>query len=364
MSDAMREDIDDGLRFQNFNCFCGLRASMRILDKRNENRYWLFQCCPKDSCGLFQWCIPLKTPLSYRIESHNASRQYGDWLRAYGSTKAAGDKTRSTSSDDGGERRYEDEDGLENSAHTTAHTSPASGKEGSLGSTGGGNISGVGRTGEKDGGSTGRTGAASSERKQAEETLRVGDYPTRAGCSDLGNSLAHADSFPPPTAPSKDLGPTKFNEAAFSPVGQKAQEENELMEVSSPTIKCESGPLTTSMGQSGGKKPKATVQLKKIAREKGKAKGLLSEMPQTPVGSKRPGKLIFEKDEEIPSSKKRCTEAGPVAVNKGGWWDSGGEMLIGGREVRRLGTAVGRSGGVKQGRLDGGGEVSTAERRC
>ncbi|KAK7846116.1 hypothetical protein CFP56_008350 [Quercus suber] len=39
MSDTMHEDIDDGLRFRNCNCFCGLRASVRISDKRNDNRY-------------------------------------------------------------------------------------------------------------------------------------------------------------------------------------------------------------------------------------------------------------------------------------------------------------------------------------
>ena len=65
MSDAMHEDIDDGLQFRNSNCFYGLRASVRISDKQNENQYRLFQCWPKDACGFFQWCIPLKTPLSY-----------------------------------------------------------------------------------------------------------------------------------------------------------------------------------------------------------------------------------------------------------------------------------------------------------
>ena len=38
---------------------------MMISDKRNENRYKPFQCCPKDECGFFQWYILLKTPLSY-----------------------------------------------------------------------------------------------------------------------------------------------------------------------------------------------------------------------------------------------------------------------------------------------------------
>nr|POF12097.1 hypothetical protein CFP56_08861 [Quercus suber] len=49
--DAMHDDIDEGLRFRNYNCFCGMRASMRISDKRNENRYRLLQCCPKDTCS-------------------------------------------------------------------------------------------------------------------------------------------------------------------------------------------------------------------------------------------------------------------------------------------------------------------------
>ena len=65
MSDAVHEDIDDGLQFRNSNCFYGLRASVRISDKRNENRYRLFRCYAKEKCGSFQWCIPLKTPLSY-----------------------------------------------------------------------------------------------------------------------------------------------------------------------------------------------------------------------------------------------------------------------------------------------------------
>ncbi|KAL0002965.1 hypothetical protein SO802_016746 [Lithocarpus litseifolius] len=65
MSDAMHDDINDGLRFRNSNCFCGMRAIVRISDKRNENRYRLFLCCPKDACRFFQWCIPLKTSLSY-----------------------------------------------------------------------------------------------------------------------------------------------------------------------------------------------------------------------------------------------------------------------------------------------------------
>ena len=65
MSEAMHNNIDNGLQFRNVNCFSDSRATMRILDKRNENRYRLYQCCPRDQCGFFEWCIPLNVPLSY-----------------------------------------------------------------------------------------------------------------------------------------------------------------------------------------------------------------------------------------------------------------------------------------------------------
>jgi len=36
MLEAMRNDIDDGLRFQNVNYLCCLRVSVRISDKRED----------------------------------------------------------------------------------------------------------------------------------------------------------------------------------------------------------------------------------------------------------------------------------------------------------------------------------------
>ena len=47
------------------NCLYGLRTSVRNSDKRNENRYRLYQYCPRDQCGFFEWYIPLNMPLSY-----------------------------------------------------------------------------------------------------------------------------------------------------------------------------------------------------------------------------------------------------------------------------------------------------------
>ncbi|KAK9988245.1 hypothetical protein SO802_028484 [Lithocarpus litseifolius] len=54
-----------GFDFEIRIVLCGLRASVKISDKRNENQYRLFQCCPRDKCGFFQWCIPLKTLMLY-----------------------------------------------------------------------------------------------------------------------------------------------------------------------------------------------------------------------------------------------------------------------------------------------------------
>ena len=71
------------------------------------------------------------------------------------------------------------------------------------------------------------------------------------------------ESFTPLIKPSHDLGLTKLVEDALSLVGQKAQEEKELMDVSSPpkptpqlatVSKYDLGTLTTNMGQALGKK--------------------------------------------------------------------------------------------------------------
>ena len=67
---------------------------------------------------------------------------------------------------------------------------------------------------------------------------------------------------------------------------------------------------TASTGPIPGKKPKAKVQIKKMAREKGNVKGPASETQLPSMGSKCAGKLIFEEEEEDFKTKKRCTETG------------------------------------------------------
>ncbi|KAK7837819.1 disease resistance rpp8-like protein 3 [Quercus suber] len=119
MSDAMHDDIDDGLRFRNCNCFCGMRASVRISDKRNENRYRLFQCCPKDACSG-------TTPKA--LEDN-----YGPWLLV--SRKKTGTKGRGRNVPDAGRSHAQGQEGVDAhapGAKATTDRAPKSGSRFSL----------------------------------------------------------------------------------------------------------------------------------------------------------------------------------------------------------------------------------------
>ena len=133
------------------------------------------------------------------------------------------------------------------------------------------------------------------------------------------DSVAHAAPSTPQPVPSMDLGPTKTNEVAVTFAAQKEKEKMDYMEVVSPLkpisqstsfSKSELESLTKCTGQVQGKKSKVKVQLKKIAREKGKAKDLASEVQLIPVGSKRMANQISVEGEKLLCSKKRCTEEG------------------------------------------------------
>ena len=236
-------------------------------------------------------------------DSPNVSRQYGEWLRAYGNVKTVGEKSRSTSSEGGGDGRFE-----------IAKNSSTSVKEGGIGS----NID-QGLAGEGDGVFSGRACASKSEGVQGDDTLGEGDYPARVERPAPADSVARAAPSTPQPVPSMDLGPTKTNEAAVTLVAQKEKEKMDYMEVVSPlkpisqptsSSKSELGPLTKCTGQVQEKKSKPKVQLKKIAREKGKTKDLASEEQLIPVGSKRMANQISVEGEELLCSKKRCTEEG------------------------------------------------------
>lgn len=118
---------------------------------------------------------------------------------------------------------------MEDNTHTTTKNSFALVMEG-----GSGSIVGPGKTGEKDQGSIERTSVVRLEKKQSEKTLRDGDFPTRVGRTDAGYPMARVESFALLSVPSHNQSLTKFFEDALSLVGQKAQKEKELIEVSSP----------------------------------------------------------------------------------------------------------------------------------
>nr|POE95480.1 hypothetical protein CFP56_01524 [Quercus suber] len=153
---------------------------------------------------------------------------------------------------------------MEDNTHTTMKNSFASAIEGGNGSIVSGSTAGPMKLRGNDQGSTRRASTVRPEKKQAEITLRDGDCPTRVGQTSASSSMAHAEPFTPPIMPSHELGSTKLAEDALSLVGQKAQEVNELMDVSSPikptplpatVSKPELRPWTTSTGQAPGKKP-------------------------------------------------------------------------------------------------------------
>ena len=70
------------------------------------------------------------------------------------------------------------------------------------------------------------------------------------------------------------------------------------------------GPKNTNTSPRRGKKQRAKVQIKKLARELVKGKSPDSDSQVPPVGSKRDGKHIFEDGGEDSRTKKRCTKPG------------------------------------------------------
>ena len=239
-------------------------------------------------------------------ELQNTSRQYGDWLRAFGSARAVGDRSKSTSNGEFVERREE-------YTHTGERNFTASVMEDGCGST-----DGPGKNEENNMSVVGKSSGAGSEKMNSEQTLQGSDYPTRASQPVTDASVARAGTSAPPIGLPRDSSQNMPAKEALSLVGQKAQMEKDLMDVSSP-IKPTPLPTDSDKGKMEvktactsplpRKKTKTKVQIKKLAREKGITKGPTSDAMSPPVGSKRAGKLVFE-DEEEDNRKKRCTQSG------------------------------------------------------
>ena len=116
------------------------------------------------------------------FEHQNTSRQYGDWLRAYGNTRAVGDRSKSTSSDDCRNGEYVER--REAYTHTAERNFTASVME-----DGCSNTDGPRKNEEKNRSVSGKTSSAGSEKKTSEKTLKGSDYPTKpASCRHLSGT--------------------------------------------------------------------------------------------------------------------------------------------------------------------------------
>ena len=182
-----------------------------------------------------------------------------------------------------------------------------------------GSADGPGKNEEKTRGVSGKTSVAGSEKQTYEKTLLGCDNPTRASKHAVDTTTARVETSVLPTVLPCDSGSTKQAYDTLSLVGLTAYDEKGYMEVSSPLkptllpINAEKEKLETKEASTSpvrGKKLKAKVQIKKLAREKGKGNGPDFEAQFLLVGSKHAGKLIFEDNEEDSRTKKRCTMSG------------------------------------------------------
>ena len=237
-------------------------------------------------------------------EHLNSPRQYGDWLRAYGNLRNMAEKSKSTSSDGGGVEEY--------AAQREVHTHSAERHSSdSVINVGCSSLGGYRKSDEKNSGLSGNSNGAESEEKNGEKIEMECDNPTRAS--------KHAEFSELPTMLPCDSGSMKQAHVGLLGVGRTAKEELGLSVDPShpkPTALSSNADLgnkgfkNANTSPSQGKKQRAKVQIKKLARELGKGKSPDSDSQVPPVGSKRDGKHIFEDDGEDSRTKKRCTKPG------------------------------------------------------
>ena len=233
-------------------------------------------------------------------EHLNSPRQYGDWLRASGNLRYTAGKSKSTSSDGGGVEEYAAH--REVQTHSAERHSSDSVINVECGSSGG-----YKNSDEKKSGRSGNSNGAESEENNGEKVEMECDNPTRAS--------KHAES----TVLPYDSGSKKQAQVGQLGAGRTAKEEMGLSvdpshpkptDLSSNADLGNKGSKNTNTSPSRGKKQRAKVQIKKLARELGKGKSIDSDSQALPVGSKRDGKHVFEDDGEDTRTKKRCTASG------------------------------------------------------
>ena len=231
-------------------------------------------------------------------EHLNSPRQYGDWLRALGNLRYTAGKSKSTSSDGGGVEEFAAH--REVQTHSVERHSSDSVINVECGSSGG-----CKNKDEKKSERSGNSNGAESEEKNKEKVEMECDNPTRAS--------KHAES----TVLPYDSG--SKTQVGLLGVGRTAKEElgpsvdpsyTKPTGLPSNNDLGNKGPKNTNTSPSRGKKQRAKVQIKKLARELGKGKSIDSDSQAPPVGSKRNGKHVFEDDGEDTRTKKRCTASG------------------------------------------------------
>lgn len=227
--------------------------------------------------------------------AHQNPKQYGDWLRAQGSSKVGVERSRSTSSEDqegGNEERFE---GNVNAATKISSALVFVGSGGGSGNKGNLEIS----------------KSRSIERHDVRERGKTQDI-TRAFCTQMEQVIDEGseardlnNSFP--SGVQHDLKVGKGVDDAISLVGQQAHLEKEEIEVNSPLkpIISQNEEKELKVEPMGQRKIKAEAQWKRIAREKGKNKSPKSEAQPLSIGSKRVGKLIFEEEMVVSQKKQR-----------------------------------------------------------
>nr|POF21145.1 hypothetical protein CFP56_06946 [Quercus suber] len=197
----------------------------------------------------------------------NATRQYGDWLRANG--KVGFDKLRSTSSGDrdenGGDRDAEN-------VQTTARIFQASTMEGGEGSSGIGRKQTLSDKGSMMGWEVTGSPMCQSAQKLDGQNKSI---QIQMECAPEQNSFPRANLDSSLNGPFGVMDKDRRAGYVLSDVGQQVNVEKEMMDVSSPS-KPKTSPTNTknfvedNLSPKGEENGKAIRHWKRIAREKGK----------------------------------------------------------------------------------------------
>ncbi|XP_030926558.1 uncharacterized protein LOC115953166 [Quercus lobata] len=166
--------------------------------------------------------------------NQSSSNQYGDWLRAQGSSKTGGDRSRSTSS---GGKDDSNEDKVEEHIPSTAKNSYTSAMDG------GGSTSGIGGRIEKNQ-NTGKENDIIGDRENQPEKAQNGwDNSARLEQVPMHVSGARDAAGTPHLSLPRSFKIEKEAVDAMSLVGQPAQTEKDPMEVNSPLKQTEEAQL-------------------------------------------------------------------------------------------------------------------------